>query len=172
MEYWSSSYRFSFLLDEIKEGDKFLDIGCSVAVPAKLIREKYKDCEIWGTDISDEAIEINKERYPEDKYFQGYVGHEDFLPDNYFDVVFSGEVLEHLDDPALLLAEAYRVLKSGGKFVLTTPNDEGIISSEHVWFFEEDDIRKLYEEAGFKNLEFKKLPKLEHLVVIFAVGVK
>lgn len=42
--------------------------------------------------------------------------------DNSFDLVISSEVIEHVLVPDRILTEAYRVLKDGGKFILTTPN--------------------------------------------------
>lgn len=44
------------------------------------------------------------------------------FPDAMFDVVFAGEVLEHIFAVDTLLAEAHRVLKPGGCLVATTPN--------------------------------------------------
>ncbi|MCP2268099.1 2-polyprenyl-6-hydroxyphenyl methylase / 3-demethylubiquinone-9 3-methyltransferase [Actinokineospora diospyrosa] len=38
------------------------------------------------------------------------------------DGVLAGEIIEHVYDPALLLAECHRVLRPGGILVLTTPN--------------------------------------------------
>ncbi len=43
------------------------------------------------------------------------------LPDNYFDAVLMEEVIEHLMNPDHALEEAYRLLRLGGLFVLTTP---------------------------------------------------
>ncbi len=43
-------------------------------------------------------------------------------PDDSFDVVSAGEVIEHIYDPDRLLAETRRVLRPGGHVVLTTPN--------------------------------------------------
>jgi SAM-dependent methyltransferase len=42
--------------------------------------------------------------------------------DSEFDIVFAGEVIEHLADTDIFINEIKRVLKSGGKLVLTTPN--------------------------------------------------
>src|SRR5690606_13572805 len=43
-------------------------------------------------------------------------------PDNMFDLVFSDNVVEHLDDPAEVFTEVARVLKPGGLFLFKTPN--------------------------------------------------
>jgi SAM-dependent methyltransferase len=44
------------------------------------------------------------------------------LPDHSTQLVFALEIIEHLTSPFHLLAEAYRILRSGGHIVLTTPN--------------------------------------------------
>ena len=43
------------------------------------------------------------------------------FPDNKFDIVTMLAVLEHMDQPVAICAEAARVLKPGGKLVLTVP---------------------------------------------------
>jgi ubiquinone/menaquinone biosynthesis C-methylase UbiE len=54
--------------------------------------------------------------------FQLYNGTKFPFRDNYFEYAFSVSVLEHVSDPKAFLAEAYRVLKPGGKFYLAFPN--------------------------------------------------
>lgn len=170
--YWSSNGRFPAVVHEVKDGDKFIDFGCGVGIPGKTILETRKDCEVWGTDISDDVIENNKKRDPDIKYFQGYVGYQDFLPNDYFDVVFAGEIIEHLDEPIKLFEEAYRVLKKGGKLIISTPREEAVSSPEHVWEFTEQDVEKLYFDSQFKSVLFKQLENTEHLVIIFSIGIK
>lgn len=43
-------------------------------------------------------------------------------PDNSFDLVFSDNVMEHIEEPAKVLSEVDRVLKPGGCFLFKTPN--------------------------------------------------
>lgn len=44
------------------------------------------------------------------------------IPSNLFDYVISFQVIEHIKDDARFISEAHRVLKKGGKLILTTPN--------------------------------------------------
>jgi ubiquinone/menaquinone biosynthesis C-methylase UbiE len=171
-EYKASSERFEEAVKFIKEGDKFIDLGCGVATPARLLKKNNVKTEVWGVDISDVVIEQNKGDIPEGKWQQGYVGSLDFLPKNYFDVVFSGEVIEHLDDPADLFREAYSILKDGGKLIITTPIEDKIRSEEHVWSFDKEDMIKLFTDAGFKDLKFVELKDLEYTFIFFVVGTK
>jgi SAM-dependent methyltransferase len=64
------------------------------------------------------------------------------LANNSTDIVFAGEVLEHVADPARLIDDVHRVLKPNGIFILTTPNPDAFFyrlmgkryaeSSEHI----------------------------------------
>lgn len=162
--------RFTTALEFIKDQDRVLDIGCGVGVFTSLVKRTYPRCEVWGTDISDKAIEDNKIEIPDICYIHQYIGDQDRLPSDYFDVVFSGEVLEHLDDPNDLFKDAQRVLKKGGKFILTTPDSNMIQSEEHTWEFIHEDIIKLYIDNGFDTPIFRQLPLPEGALVIFSVG--
>lgn len=55
---------------------------------------------------------------------EGKVGVGETIPyaADVFDVVFADNVLEHLESPAHVFAEVFRVLKPGGRFFVKTPN--------------------------------------------------
>lgn len=82
--------------------------------------------------------------------------------DGAFDLVWSSEVIEHLEDPAASLAELRRVTRKGGDIILTTPNSymwlfraigvvgltpERIQRDDHLHFFDLADIRRLAPDA-------------------------
>lgn len=73
------------------------------------------------------------------------------LPDASVDVVLSSQTLEHVTDPSVYLAEAYRVLRPGGRLVLSThgfwvyhpdPTD--------FWRWTPDGLRLTLARAGFR----------------------
>lgn len=166
------SKRFKTAIDQIKEHERVLDIGCGFGIFTGGVIEKFPMNEVWGVDISDAVIEDNKIKHPDVIYHQQYVGNLNKVPTDYFDVVFSGEVLEHLDDPIQLFKDASACLKKGGRFIVTTPLNRSVDSPEHVWYFDKDDITEMFRATGFELPQFIDLPDVEKHIVIFAIGEK
>ncbi len=107
-------------------GKRVLDIGVCEHDFSYLAKERWRHKVIkenaaycLGVDILQEMIdELNR---------QGYnIRYADATSDIYlgekFDVVFIGDVIEHVDRPADLLRFAKRHLLPGGKIIVTTPN--------------------------------------------------
>lgn len=73
-----------------------------------------------------------------------------------YDLVLSTQVLEHVTDPALYLAECYRVLKPGGSLVLST---HGLMvwhpDPIDRWRWTCEGLRHIVETAGFRNEDFR-----------------
>lgn len=67
------------------------------------------------------------------------------------DAVVCTEVIEHVSEPAALLAEAHRVLKPGGALLLSAPFTWHLHDEPHdYWRFTEYGLRLLCERAGFR----------------------
>ncbi|HXV13468.1 MAG TPA: class I SAM-dependent methyltransferase [Candidatus Krumholzibacteria bacterium] len=67
------------------------------------------------------------------------------------DAVLCTEVIEHVPDPAILLAEAHRVLVPGGSLLLSSPFTWHLHDEPHdYWRFTEYGLRLLLERAGFR----------------------
>ncbi len=110
--------RFPVVLEMIGHDRDILDLGCLDGTVGSLFIERGN--RVTGVDASRSAIETARSRG-----LDARLGNlEEPLPfeDNSFDVVFAGEVIEHVFDVDRMVSEARRVLRAGGSFVVTTPN--------------------------------------------------
>lgn len=98
---------------------KVLDIGCGDGFFSQRIQEAT-GASVCGVDISLEATEKAGERGVDAR--QCNLNEGICFEAESFDLVFCGEVIEHVFDPDLLLDEIWRVLVPGGYLVLSTPN--------------------------------------------------
>ena len=75
-----------------------------------------------------------------------------------YDFVLSSQVLEHVLDPAIYLSECFRVLKPGGKLLVTTHGTFWDHACPHdYWRWTAYGLRQAVENAGFSVLATKKI---------------
>ncbi len=87
---------------------------------------------------------------PDTEYFEGDRWP---VPDDSVDVVLTTETLEHVLEPAVFLAEARRVLRNGGRIVITVPFSARWHYVPHdYWRFTPSSLRSLLERAGFADV--------------------
>ncbi len=127
-------------------GKTVVDIGAGDGALSSLIVRKganvtVVDNQQAGLDVAKKMIE---QRGLSATFVQGDAGHTT-LPDGFADAVMCSELIEHLDHPESLVAEAYRILKPGGAFVVTTPHKLGEIpmSQFHVHEFFPTELKEL-----------------------------
>lgn len=115
---WKKIDVFSKILKDQKF-EKALDVGCGDGRVAQIMGERL-GIAFYGVDISKKGVELAKKIGVKAKVAD--LSSKIPFEDNYFDLVISTEVLEHVTDPDTFLKEIYRVLKPSGKLLLTTPN--------------------------------------------------
>jgi ubiquinone/menaquinone biosynthesis C-methylase UbiE len=156
--------RRDFLLAQVAAGERVLDLGCGLGdFVASLDRH---GCTAVGCDVSEEALRRARARFPGLELVRS----DEELPfgDGAFDVVWAGEVLEHVQDGLGLLGEVHRVLRARGRLIVTTPDHgrakrllAGLSAraferafdprSDHVRFFTAGSLRATLAAADFSD---------------------
>jgi ubiquinone/menaquinone biosynthesis C-methylase UbiE len=139
--------RFANRISKAKLGKlpfkRMLDVGCGVGNWSLPFKEKAV-----GVDISAEAVKICRSKGLDARKFDG-----ERLPfkDASFDLIICHHVLEHAKRPKRLLSEMRRVLQKEGTLILTVPHKRVQPQDPtHLWFFDEEDLKKIMEGTGFK----------------------
>lgn len=101
---------------------RVLDIGCGTGFFSKKISEIYPKAEIYGVDVSRSALLIAKQNYPKIKFIESDAELKLPFRNEFFDLIISGENIEHIKDVDTYLLEINRVMSGNGILILTTPN--------------------------------------------------
>ena len=114
-------YRFAC---EYTEDKVVLDCAAGTGYGADLIFHLGRAAEVFGLEVDAQACEYAKTTYGADKvhYQTGSILNIPF-EDEKFDVFTSFETIEHIENEEQQLSEVKRVLKKGGLYILSTPND-------------------------------------------------
>jgi 2-polyprenyl-3-methyl-5-hydroxy-6-metoxy-1,4-benzoquinol methylase len=109
------------------EGKRALDAACGTGYGAALLMEQGGAAGVVGVDIDAETVAYARRRFGRSGVeFRVCSATETGLADGSIDVVTSFETIEHLERPSELIDEFARVLRPGGRLVLSTPNDWGV----------------------------------------------
>ncbi|MFC1548341.1 class I SAM-dependent methyltransferase [Candidatus Omnitrophota bacterium] len=137
-------------------GKKVLDLGCGDGVLTYMVQKR--GARVRGIDLSELAIQFAREQHKKrgsDATFTCCSVYDAGFEDNSFDVIFCSDVIEHVSDPLPLLGEIKRILKPGGKAIISTPIrvTSKPLDEMHVfeWFPEEfeDAVKNVFENSKF-----------------------
>ncbi|MDR3559635.1 MAG: class I SAM-dependent methyltransferase [Candidatus Pacebacteria bacterium] len=119
-----------------------------------------------------EAIEIEPSKNAEERFvpfgensrFVRSIFSQEILPENFADLIFFFQVLDHVPNPREFLTSVYSNLEPGGMAVCIT-HDSGALTAkllgeaspifdiEHTYLFNKKNIRALFSEVGFSDIE-------------------
>ena len=129
-------YRVAKVLDiyDPQPGERVVDLGCGWGTFGFVLAGRVR--EVVGVDFSEKSIELCRERLAEDprdnlRFVCADAGATG-LDEESFDVVLSADLFEHLypADSERVVAEAFRLLKPGGRFSVWTPHRGHVL--EHL----------------------------------------
>lgn len=148
---------------QVLKSSYILDIGCQLGDSCCLISQLGH--KVYGVEVDTECVDIAKKKYPMLNIQWGDCEREIPFPDKYFDLVWAGDVIEHIRFTDVFINEINRVLKVSGLFVLTTPmhnriknmlisitNFEKHFNPEfsHYRFYTKKSLRNVLEKRGFR----------------------
>ena len=149
---------------KLDPASQVLDVGCGTGNYAVAL-EKTIGCTCWGIEPSEQMLSTARARTQRAHFKLGRAEQLDY-PAEFFDVVFSVDVIHHVSNRPKYFPEAYRVLKQGGKVCTATDSEEIIRQRQplSVYFPETiekelqrypgaSEVRQMMRQAGFHNLE-------------------
>ena len=154
-----------------KPNIKFLDLGCgtgwAVCYVANSVNGKGK---FIGVDISKKMIEKAKINATDIKNVEFYENSVDNLPikDNYIDIAICSNSFHHYLYPNKVLNEIKRVLRPNGTInILDITADDFFIrwidrntkrrEKEHVQFYGTEDYARMFQQAGLRHIQSKRV---------------
>ncbi len=139
---------------------KILDVGCGTGAMSTRLQE-------WGSvvsmDFSPLALQFSQRRGV--KHLVGADAMQLPFASCGFDTIVSMDVLEHIPDDKLALKEFYRVLRPGGRVLLSVPAyphlwSEHDVALQHFRRYLRPELESRFQEAGFH------IEKLSHTMTL------
>ncbi|MGW4242174.1 class I SAM-dependent methyltransferase [Nocardia sp. NPDC004722] len=152
--YWFRRHEIAYVrLLEQCAGKVVLEAGSGEGYGANMIAEVA--AQVTGLDYDDSAVAHVRAKYPRVKMVQGNLADLP-LEDASVDIVVNFQVIEHLWDQAQFLRECLRVLRPGGKLLISTPNRitfspgrDTPLNPFHTRELNAAEMTELLVEAGF-----------------------
>ena len=115
--------KFDYCRNHIKEiagcvkNGRLLEIGAGTGVFLKVAKDA--GYEVYGVELSGDAVKYAKTKFEIDNIFCGMVEETTFSSE-YFDIIYAWHVIEHVPDLDRFLRELYRLLKPHGLLYVGT----------------------------------------------------
>lgn len=131
-----------------------LEVGCGEGRGVELLSPL--STQYLALDKITEVIEKLSETHINVSFRQAIVPPFAGIEDNTFDVIVSFQVIEHIKEDEFFLREIYRVLKPGGKAIISTPNIKKTLTRNpwHIREYTADQLTRLCKSI-FSKVESK-----------------
>lgn len=124
-------------------GGEILEIGCGVGRGLSAI---LNNCDSYtALDKNEELITLLQNQYPQHRFITHHIPPLASLEDESFDFVITFQVIEHIPEDDFFVKEIQRVLKKGGKAIISTPNIKQSLTRNpwHIREYTAQELQKL-----------------------------
>jgi ubiquinone/menaquinone biosynthesis C-methylase UbiE len=142
---------------EVQASSLTADLGAGTGFITEALLDR--GARVIAVDQSPAMLDALRTKFPEQNRVETRVGTADALPLDTasVDYVFANMYLHHVDDPPSAIAEMMRILRPGGRVVVTdldTHDFEFLRTEQHDrWLgFERADIERWFREAGLQGV--------------------
>jgi SAM-dependent methyltransferase len=127
-------------------GLRLLDLGCGPGLYAEQLAER--GAAVYGIDQSPEMVRLASERVPPPAQFRVHDLNQpiDWMADESFDIAVMALVIHHLDARRVVLSEAYRLLRPGGRLVVSTHHPTSDWHRLGGSYFDVDRISEIWQD--------------------------
>jgi ubiquinone/menaquinone biosynthesis C-methylase UbiE len=147
----------AYMIADVKAGNLAADIGAGTGFITEGLL--HKGLSVIAVDRSEEMLEQMRLKFNSNR-LELMIGEAEKLTinNNVVDYAMANMYLHHVEEPLIAIKEMARILKPGGKLVLTDLDEHqyDFLKSEHHdrWMgFNRKDIKNWFLEAGLKNIE-------------------
>lgn len=141
----------------VKEGKLALDVGAGTGFMTEILMEK--GLFVVAMDQSKAMLERMRKKFSDRDRVVYLIGEAEVIPllDNSVDYVFANMCLHHVENPDRAIREMVRVLKPGGKLIITDLDEHNFtfLKEEHHdrWMgFKREDLKRWFLDAGLKDV--------------------
>lgn len=142
---------------KLNKNSAALDIGCGYGPLLSILQKR--GIRVYGTETDKDKLKIARQKLHNKNLALRYVTDE-ILPfkDNFFDIVFLFDVIEHVNNPKLMMSEVKRILKKGGVlYVEFTPFYS--LVGHHLYDYTPFPIHYYKKESEIKKIIYSKKVK-------------
>jgi len=149
---------------------KILDYGCGEGRVLKEVKSMNPNATLYGVDVSLVALNIARKSFKNLLFYKVQEGGTIPLKDRTVDCILAIDVIEHVYDTEYMFNEFARILKPGGKILISTPYC-GIIKNliialvgfekvydptgPHIRYFTKNSLTKCLNDIGCKSLQWE-----------------
>lgn len=131
----------------------FLEIGCGTGFVLSGIRTAFPDSTLYGSEIFITGLHFASAKQPTVNFMQ--MDARNIPYENEFDVIGAFDVLEHIEEDTLVLAQMYDALRPGGHVLITVPQHGWLWSYAddyacHVRRYSAQELHNKITSAGFE----------------------